>query len=58
MDYKWVKLSKFDCFEKIELNVPSDRVFYGLSEYHNIIVIGQTEQTLWSIKVAHRVSSH
>ncbi len=42
MDYKWVKMSKFGSFEKFELNIPSCRVFYGLSENHKIIDIGQS----------------
>ncbi len=50
MDYKWGKLPKFGHFEKIELNIPSDRVFSGLSEYHKIIQIGPTELKLWSLE--------
>ncbi len=40
MDYKWVILVKFDCFEYFEFNVLSDRVFHGLSECLKIIHIG------------------
>ncbi len=39
-----MKLPKLGCFE---LNSLSSRVFYGLSEYQKIIVIGQTEHKLW-----------
>ncbi len=31
---KWVKLPKLDCFKKFEMNIPSCRVFYELSENH------------------------
>ncbi len=50
MDYKWVKLLKFGSFKKFELNIPSCRAFYGLSEYHKLIVVRQTEQKLWPVK--------
>ncbi len=50
MDYKWVKLSKFGHFEKFELNIPSDRVFSGLSENHNYSQFGPTKLTLWPLE--------
>ncbi len=53
MGYKWVKLSKFSCFEYFELNIPSDRVFPGLSENHKIIQIGPPETKLWPIEHNH-----
>ncbi len=59
MGYKWVKLSKFDRFETFELNIPSDRVFSGLSENHKIIQIGPTELKLWPLKHnSHHNLSH
>ena len=39
-----VKISKSGRFKKFELNIPSFRVFYGISENHNIIEIKPTEQ--------------
>ena len=52
MNYKWVILSKFGCFENFELNKPSCRVFCGLSEYLKIIQIRCTEHKLWTFKVS------
>ncbi len=40
MDYKWVILSELGRTKKFELNIPTNRVFYGLSEYLKIISIG------------------
>ncbi len=37
VDYKWVILSKLDCFEQFELNTLFYRVFNGLLEYQKII---------------------
>ncbi len=56
MDYKWVKLSKLDCFDNSELNMPSDRVFSGLSEVHKIMEIGPTELKLWPLKLNSHIS--
>ena len=53
MDYKWVKMPKLGCFKIFELNIPSCRVFHGLSENQIIIEIEQTEQELWPVKVDH-----
>ncbi len=50
MDYKWVKLSRLAYFEKFELNIPSDRIFLGLSEYHKIIEIRPTELKIWPVE--------
>ncbi len=51
MDYiSGGNLSNLDYFLNFELKLPSDRVFYGLSNYHKIIAIGQTEQKLWPVK--------
>ncbi len=47
MDYKWVNLSKLGFLKKIELNIPSDRGFSGLSENHKIIRIRPSELKLW-----------
>ncbi len=53
MDYKWVKLSKLDRFKKFELNIPSDRVFSGLSENHTENHIKPTELKLWPFIVTN-----
>ncbi len=45
-----MELLKFGSFKKFELNMPSCRVFCGLSEYQKIIVIILTEQKLWPVK--------
>ncbi len=50
MGYKWVKKLKSGCFEISEMNIPSDRVFYELSENPKIIVIKSTEQKIWPVK--------
>ncbi len=50
MGYRWVILSKLGCFKSFELNIPSCRVFYGLSENHKIIRFGQTVFKLWPLK--------
>ncbi len=50
MDYKWVKLSKSGRLKKCELNIPSCRVFYGLSEKYKYIQFGPTELKLWPFK--------
>ncbi len=36
MDYNWVNLSKFGCFELLELNTLFYKNFNGLSEYERI----------------------
>ena len=46
MDYKWVILSKLGNFEKIELNIPSDRVFCGLSEYQKLFVHDEKKKVM------------
>ncbi len=46
MDYKWVKMPKWNCFEIFELNTLIDRVFCGHSEYDKIIEIQATELKL------------
>ncbi len=46
MDCKWVKLSKIRPVKIFELNTSSYRVFYGLSENHKIIEIGQIKLKL------------
>ncbi len=48
-----VKLPKLAHLTNFEKNISSDRDFSGLSEYHKIIAIGQTEQKLWPFKDAY-----
>ena len=49
--YKWMILSKSGHFENIELNIPPNRVFCGLSEYLKIICIGWIEHKLWTFYI-------
>ena len=46
MDYNWVKMPKLDYFENVELNIPSCRIFHGLSENSKTVAIGQTDHKL------------
>ncbi len=41
--YKWGKFAEIGLFKKIELNMPSDRVFPVLSENQTLVEIRQTE---------------
>ncbi len=50
MDYRWGKSSKSGPIKTSELNIPSDRVFSGLSENHNATEIGSMELKLWPHK--------
>ena len=56
MNYKWVKMPQLGYSENFELNVPTCRVFHGLSENPNIIEILPLEQKLWQFeKVIHKI---
>ena len=48
--YRWGKSTKLGSIKIFELNIPSDRVFSGLSENCEIIEIGSLELKLWPFK--------